>query len=549
MSTLATRQTRAEVSAEAIGPYAGTRVMARLALRRDRVLIPVWAVAMAAMMLASAAAVEGLYPDETAIRAATATTNAQPSLVFMYGRIYDESSLAALATWKMLLTGAVVVALLAMSVVRRHTRADEEAGRLELVGAGVLGKRAVLVAALAVGSIAVLLTAALVGLAGIAGGLPVLGSLAFAATLAGVGLFFAGLTGLIAQLTQSARACAGAVGALLAVTYVLRGLADNARGGLVGSLSWLSPLGWATEVRPYADNRWWVLVLPVLATALLAVVAFALQQRRDVGEGIFPTRPGAATASSLLSTPLGLAWRLQRGALLGWAIGMLLGGLLIGSVASGVGGFLTPESEAMLEQMGGAGALRDVFLSAEFAVVAAIIAGYAVAAVLRLSAEESTGRAEPVLSSAVSRQRWLASHLIIALVGSAGLALLMGLGTAVGAGISSGDLAASMSDLVPAAAVQVPAIWVVAGLTAVLFGISRSLAAGGWVVLGASLVLGQFGSLFGLPDWLIQVSPFTHVPHLPAEDLRLLPLVVMTAVALGLAVAGGMAFRRRDLSA
>ena len=234
--------------------------------------------------------------------------------------------------------------------------------------------------------------------------MPWAGSLAFGAAWAGLGLVFAAVTGLIAQLTQSARACAGIVGTILAATYVLRGVADTADGGLTAALTWFSPAGWTMQVRPYAGDRWWVLLLPLVAAGVLAGVAFVLQDRRDLGEGLIPTRPGPGTAGGLLSTSTGLAWRLQRGLLLGWSVAMLGFGLLIGSVAADVGSMLGSEStKNMLADLGGRGTLSEIFLGAEFAVIAAIVAGYAVAAVLRLSSEEAAGHAELVLATGVSR--------------------------------------------------------------------------------------------------------------------------------------------------
>ena len=92
----------------------------------------------------------------------------------MYGPIHDPSSLGALATWKMGTMGAVFIAFLAMTVVRRHTRTDEEAGRLELVTAGLLGKRATLTAGVIVAIAAVLVTSLLTAVGNTAVGLQAL---------------------------------------------------------------------------------------------------------------------------------------------------------------------------------------------------------------------------------------------------------------------------------------------------------------------------------------------------------------------------------------
>ena len=170
---------------------------------------------------------------------------------------------------------------------------------------------------------------------------------------------------------------------------------------------------------------------------------------------------------------------------------MLGFGLLIGSVAADVGSMLGSEStKKMLADLGGRGTLSEIFLGAEFAVIAAIVAGYAVAAVLRLSSEEAAGHAELVLATRVSRARWYAGHVLIALLGSAWLMLFLGLATGVGLGARAGGTAGAIGHELQAAAVQIPAVWVVAGAAAALVGLARRFAAGGWVVLAVSAVVG-----------------------------------------------------------
>jgi len=132
--------------------------------------------------------------------------------------------------------------------------------------------------------------------------------------------------------------------AFLGVVYVLRAIGDTAGDGGAVWLRWLSPIGWGQQVRPFAGDRWWVLVLPLVFFVVVAGAAHALVARRDYGAGLLPDRPGPATASASLRGPLGLAWRLHRGALYGWTAGFVLVGLVFGNVASNVGDFLdSPE--------------------------------------------------------------------------------------------------------------------------------------------------------------------------------------------------------------
>ncbi len=180
-------------------------------------------------------------------------------------------------------------------------------------------------------------------------------------------------------------------------------------------------------------------------------------------------------------------------------------------------------------------------------IAALIAAGYAIQSALRLRGEEASGRAEPVLVTPTSRQRWVASHLVIALGGSVGLMLAFGLGAGITRAGSTGD-GGEVPRLMAAALAYSPALWVFAGLATVLFGIAPRLVGVAWGILGVLGFVGFLGPVLQLPDWAFQLSPVEHVPRLPVADLDVVPLVALTAVAAVLVATGIAAFRRRDLS-
>lgn len=528
-------------------PYAGTWPLLRLALRRDRVLIPLWAAVLAVSTAGSVQATADLYPDRDGRAQAADLINDSPATLFMYGPIEDPESLGALGTFKMLAMGALFVSLLGMFVVRRHTRTDEEAGRLELVSAGVVGKRAALTAAVVAGLVAVVTTCLVTAFANAAVGLPLESSLAFGAAWGASGVFFVALTALVAQLTESARACAGIVAATLGASYVLRGVADTLDGAW-RAFDWISPLGWTVQLRPYAGDRWWVLLVPAVLAPLVLTAAYRMQDRRDLGAGLIATRPGPAHAAAWLGTPLGLAWRQQRGLLLGWLVGMMALGVVFGSLVSSVADFLSPQMLDFFEKLGGVGALEDVFLSAELGILAIAISGYAIATLHRMSSEEAEGRTELVLSTAVPRHRWFLSHAIVALAGTVVLELGLSLGAGLTLGMIQGDVADGVGRLVPAALANLPAIWVLAGVTSLFYGLARRLATAAWGVLVGCLLLGQIGELLGLSPAVLNLSPYTHTPKAPAEAITATPVTTMVLVAGVLLVAGLVAFRRRDIA-
>ncbi|MFF1821937.1 ABC transporter permease [Kribbella sp. NPDC058245] len=528
--------------------FVGTGSLVRLALRRDRVLIPTWIAVFVVMAAGSAKATMGLYTDVASRVEAARTTNASPALVSLYGRIFDETSLGELSLFKLTAFGAVLVGLLASILVVRHTRSEEESGRLELLSAGVLGRYAALAAALIVSIGTVVVLGLLTALVLIGVGLPAGGSFAFGLVWVSAGLSFAGVGALVAQLTEGARTANGFTAIVLGVSYVLRAIGDSSADGKSEWVSWLSPIGWSQQIRAYAGDRYVVVLLPLMFLAALVAGALALIRRRDVGAGLVRLRPGPAVAAPSLRSPLALAWRLHRGSLYGWGFAFLLLGLLVGNIASNVDGFVTSDSaREMVQKLGGVQAITDAFLSTEMGMVGLLASAYGIQAALRLRSEETALRAEPLLATGVTRTRWLASHVLMALLGTAALILIAGLGSGLTSGASLGNVGRQVPRMLAAAAVQLPAIWLVTALVVTLFGLAPKLITAAWALYGLFLLLGQFGALFNLPQSVINLSPYGHTPRLPGGSFTTTPVLALTALAAALLALGLTTFRRRDI--
>lgn len=527
--------------------YAGTGTLVRLALRCDRILIPVTALALVALAGGSASSARKLYPDPAKAVEAARAAAASPAIVAIYGPIADPANPDSIGAFKSLGLGGILLAVLAYALVRRHTRAEEEAGRTELVGAGVVGRRAPLTAAVLVAAGTVVVTSLLAGLSMGGAGLGLTGSLAFATAWAGAGLTFIGVTALSAQLTGTARGCAGFAIGTLGVAYLLRGVGDTIDG--LGWLTWLSPFGWAEKVEAFGAGRFVIALLPVLVTAALVGAAFALLEHRDLGAGLLATRPGPAAAASSLASPLALAWRLQRGLLLGWLAGFAVLGLVLGGLAGGVSSFVdSPEVADLLARLGGtSGSLGDVFISTELHFMAIAAAAYGIAAALRLQSEEADLHTEQLLATSVTRRAVLAGHALIALGGSALLLLVMGVGLALGSASQYGGVAPALGHLLPAALAPVPAVWVCVGLALVVYGALPKVVVIAWALLATFLGVGELGPLLGLPNAVIDLSPFAHGAVVPGGSVVGAPLVALALVAAALLLAAGVTFRRRDL--
>jgi ABC-2 type transport system permease protein len=524
---------------------AGTGSLVRLAIRRDRIMLPAWIYVLIAFAF-SAATLKGLYPTVESRAQAAAANNDTTAIVAIYGRVYDATALGnTQGMLKILVLGSLLMALLAIFIVVRHTRAEEETGRLELLGATVVGRYAALTAGLLVAfdvSITIGLVAALVF---IAVGLPVAGSIVAGLAWASVGIAFAAITALVAQLTQSARTARAISSAVLGAVYLIRAIGDTAEAGGPRWLSWLSPIGWGQQFRPYAGDRWWVVLITIGFAVVVTVAAYALVARRDLDAGLLPDRPGPAGSTSLRS-PLALAWRLQRGLMLGWAAGFVLLGAVLGGIASNIGDMAnSQDAKDFITKLGGTQALTDAFIAAEFGFVGIFVSAYGIQAAMRLQAEETGLRADPLLATQVGRVRWALSHITIALVGTTVSVVAGGLSAGLSYAATVDDMS-KVGRLLGAGLVQLPAAWVLTGIVVAAFGLAPRLIMAGWTALVAFLLLGELGPIFNLSQQVMDISPYAHVPKLPAAAMSVTPIAWLLAVALALTVAGLAGLRRRD---
>lgn len=531
--------------------YAGTGPLLRLAARRDRILIPASVLGLVAFAAGSAQATLDLYPTLGSAMDFIKPLLDNPASIALYGHMAS-LSVDSLAVLKTVLLGGVFVCLLAYIVVRRHTRTDEEEGRLELLGAGAIERRSPLTAAVLLGTVAVLATAVLTAASLAAVGLDARGSAALGVSWTIMGLSWVGITAVAAQLTETTRGTAAISLGALGAAFLLRAIGDTAAADSpLRFLVWLSPLGWGQQVSPYGRNQLWPLWIGLGAYVALVVVAFALQERRDLGAGILPSRPGPARGS--IGTVGGLTARLARGTLVGWTVSAVVLGAVVGSIAANVESMDTSaETRDLLLKLAGADRTASMvgsFFATELHIVAFAVAAMGISIVTRLRSEEASSRAEALLATGTTRLRWGLSHLLVAWVASAVVMAVVGLVAGVVDSRRTGDLAGSVGTLVTAAVVTVPAIWVTVAVALLLVGAAPRRTGLSWAVLIVFLLLGELVTLLGLPAWLEDLSPFGHTPPMPVGELHALPMVLLLAVAGAVAAAGLAALRRRDITA
>jgi ABC-2 type transport system permease protein len=346
------------------------------------------------------------------------------------------------------------------------------------------------------------------------------------------------------QVTEHARAASGLALALLGIAFLLRAIGDvqTEHGSWV---SWLSPIGWAQQIRAFVDLRWWPLGLSLALVVLLLVLGAALAAKRDLGAGLVPPRAGRPDAAAWLAGPLALAWRQQRASVLAWGVGVGVTALACGTFVDSVGDMVAenPDVAAML---GDPTDLTSGFVAIMALFLGLGACGFAVASAQRARGEETAGRLEPLLATGLGRLRWYGGQLVVTLLGTAVLLAASALGLWLGA-LSVGEDTFGLVDYLSASFAYLPAIAVVTGVAVAAFGWRPGLAVLAWALLAYSFVVTMFGALLDLPDTARAVSPFWHVPQLPGTEVEPWPFVWLTVIAVALVTAGLAGFRKRDV--
>jgi ABC-2 type transport system permease protein len=528
--------------------YSRTGRLSRFILRRDRIRLSVWMASIVLLNVLTAASFTGLYMSEEE-QQAIAGTMENPAMTAMVGPGYglDNYHEGAMMGHQMLLFMAVVTAIMNILLVTRHTRADEEEGRIELVRSLPVGRLSTLASTLivmtGVNTAVALLTGfglAAVGIESIDLG----GSLLFGAALGVAGLFFAAITALFAQLSDNGRGTVGFSFAVLGVAYLIRAIGDVSS----EPLALASPLGLILRTEVYVNNYWWPAAVTAVVAIVIAGLALILNLRRDLDAGFLPSRAGKKYASTFLQSPFGLSVRLQRTSLIAWAVGMFVLGLSYGSVMGDLEMFFE-SSEMMREILAPESglSLTEQYLTMLMAVIAMICTVPPLMMMLKLKGEEKKGRIGHLLTRVVSRTRMMGSYFLLALLTSVGMLFLAMFGLwSAAASVMDDPLAFGV--VFEAAMVYLPAVWIMIGVAVFLIGVVPKVTGLIWAYLGYTFLVVYLGELLQFPEWLKNLSPFGHVPQLPVEEMNITALTLLTLIAAALVVAGFTGYNRRDVS-
>jgi ABC-2 type transport system permease protein len=469
------------------------------------------------------------------------------AVVLFYGKAYDLLTIGGYSAWR---TGgilAILAAIYGLLAGVRALRAEEDAGRAELVLAAPVSRGNVYagaVAAIAAGA-ALLWAAVLAG--SVIGGLAPGGSAYLALAIVSMVPVFAGVGALASQLAPTRRMALELGGAVVVLSFLLRVIADTS-----GSLSWLrwaTPLGWAEELRPFTGAQPLVLLLPLAAATLALLGAWQLAARRDVGSGLLAARDTADPRLWLLSSPTAQALRGELPSLTVWLGGVGAFALIVGVISKSISAAgISPSLQRQFAKLGeGSIVTPRGYLGFSFIFFVLVLSVFSCSQVAAARHEESEQRLETLLALPVGRLRWLTGRLALAVAGAIALALTAGVFAWVGA--ATQNVAPSLPRMLLAGANCLPTALLFLGIAVLAYAVAPRAAAGiAYGLVTVAFLWQLIGSLLGAPKWLVEITPFAHVGSVPAQPFRAGAAAVMVAIGLLAAAAAALAFGRRDLT-
>lgn len=534
----------------------GFGALLALRARRDAVQLTIWTLAMLLLAYGSSVGVTENFRSLEERTSLLALAVANPVILLFRG-LPSGTEEGAFIVFLVLPFLAMLAALMAAFLAVRHTRAEEETARAELVASTPAGRWMPFLATLVHGILACVVVGAAAAVALVVSGLALSGSVVTGAAIAATGAVFLAVGIVSAQLFFSARAANSVTIAVLVGTFIVGGVGnalgtpgDSLTSMTSSGLAWVSPFVWAENSRPFADDDLGPLLLAVAVSAGLVLVSTALQGARDTGSGVLAARPTRAEASAILSGPVGLVWRLSAGSLLAWAVGAAAVGVLSTSLASVVQEVASdnPAVQAILERLAAAGSMDQGLIVTFFVMVGILAACFGVQTVQRARQEETHGTAEPTLGTPTGRARWLGAFLVVAFVGIVVIVAAAVAAAALALGATGGE-PSLISDAVVVGAGQALAPAVFTVITAIVFTLAPRLTIGiGWAFVLVAACLALFGTILGIDDDIVALSPFAAIPTPAVGGVEANGVVWLLVVAIAGAAAAVVLMRRRELA-
>lgn len=521
--------------------------LSRFIVRRDHITFLFWLIGIVGLVVVFAAALTDMYSSDAEL-AVMAETMKNPAMIAMLGPVYGSDSYTngAMFSNMMLLWTAVFTAVMSILHVVRHTRRDEEDGRIETVRSLPVGRMSNLASAMITALFLNLVIGVVTGVGLSALGIDSMGiegSFLFGAVIVVTGLLFAAVTAVFCQLFSTSRGATSMAFIFLGITYLIRAAGDIKN----ETLALISPLGLVLRAQVYVDNNWWPVAVAIAITAAVMILAFFLCGRRDLGTGLIPARPGRSHASKLLNGTIGLSLRILRTPIIIWTATIFILAAAYASVLGDMDSFIS-SSDLLRAAFSGDNGLSytEQFITMIVAIMSMISTIAVLSFALKARSQEKYGYTENILVRAVSRSSQLGAYVEIAFLSSFVMQILTVLGFwSIGSMVMNDPIA--FSTYFKAAFAYLPAMWIMLGATMLLIAYLPKKTTLIWIYLGYSFIAVYMGALLKFPEWVQRISPFGNIPQYPAETMDYTKLIAMTGIAVAMSILGFIGHSKRDM--
>jgi ABC-2 type transport system permease protein len=510
----------------------------------------IWGSVFGMFMWVSAAGYAQAYPTTEDRATVVRTLGENTGIRSIFGPPRALDTVQGFTAWRSATSFVVIGAVWGLLLATKLLRGDEEAGRSDLLFAGPVTRASGLRAQLVGLGITWLVLFGTVAswfiTIGVTGHyFSWTAAIWFALVSCSTASVFLAVGAATSQFASTRRTASTVAGALFGAALLTRAIAESVEGR--HWLSWASPIGWVDRMHPLTGTNMTPMLLIVAAVAVAVTLAVVVASRRDLGQGVWPSRDTAEPATALLQSSRGLALRLLRGTTIAWAVGVGIFAAVFGIVSTAVSDAFKENSSvsdifsrlgAELSAPGYVG-VTFVFLGAALGITAAVFIG-------ACRAEEAEGRLEYITALPVRRADWLLTRASIAAGSMVVLGLVAGVGGWIGVAVSGGDIQVGRMFL--EGINVVPPGVLVLGVGTLAYGFfARSGSAVAYALVAWSFLVEMIGALVNLNHLVLDTSIIHHVAAVPAADPHWDASLAMLAVGCTCIALGAVALQRRDL--
>ena len=520
----------------------------KLISKRERLTTPIWLVSIILFTIGLAAAMQDVLGTTYEELFYFATAFANPAMEAMMGPLPQVLNYGSVFSLVMLLWVAISVGIMNIFFVIKHTRADEEKGRLEVLRSLPIGRNsilhAVMINAIQINAILAILTGIGLFLVGDSS-MSFWASMLWGVYLGVVGYVFASVAALFAQLSQNSRGAKAYSFAAMGFFYILRAVGDTG----VPFLSIISPLGIFPFAELFVNNNILPLLTPLAIGLSTHTLAYKLNSIRDIDQGFIATKKGVNYGK--IRTTLSLSIKLTKTSFIWWVIIMFVVAGSYASIFGDIESFVEGnEFYAQLLMVSDGFTITQLFAGMIINIMAICVAIPVISFVLRIRSEEKENRADALLACPVDRKTYLSTYVLIAFASSIVLQIISAVGMySVAATIVENiEYELPFLQLLLANIVYLPAIWFLLGLVIFLIGVAPKLSSWIWIYLAFAFIMMMFGRLVEEAQFLENISPMAYIPQVPIDEINWISLIIMTTISGILSVIGFLGYSKRDIN-